>query len=112
MRIITITITIALGLMVPTVAVASQIATGSTPPCTKQALAAGLRRGPRPLAGRVVRPWECAGRFAAAGVIAHGDEFTVVFRAHDVIWEPTASAKYCKDGQIPARIYQLACNSN
>lgn len=80
------------------------------PPCTKQALASGLRH--ERLRGRLVRPWACAGRFAASALLVDGDESTVVFRANKGVWYPVDATKYCEDGAIPARIYQLACNSN
>lgn len=82
------------------------------PPCTRQALVAGLRRGVRPLQGRLVRPWACAGRFAYAGLVVDGNEGTVLFRAVGRVWKPADRGKYCADGVVPARIYQPACNSN
>jgi len=82
------------------------------PPCTRQALVAGLRRGVRPLQGRLVRPWACAGSFAYAGLVVDGNEVTVLFRAVGRVWKPADRGKYCADGAVPARIYQLACNSN
>jgi hypothetical protein len=84
----------------------------SYPPCTRQALVAGLRRGVRPLQGRLVRPWACAGRFAYAGLVVEGNEGTVLFRAVGRVWKPADRGKYCADGAVPARIYQPACNSN
>jgi hypothetical protein len=82
------------------------------PPCTKQALTAGLRHDRPPLRGRLVRPWACAGRFAASGLVADGNESTVLFRASKGVWKPTDATKYCEDGALPPRIYRMACNSN
>jgi hypothetical protein len=82
-------------------------------PCTKRALAAGLRRSR--LKGRI-DVFGCAGRFAYAGVIVNSgsgetDEVTVLFRANDNAWK-TATFKYCQNGSVPARIRQQACESN
>jgi hypothetical protein len=82
------------------------------PPCTKQALTAGLRHNRPPLRGQLVKPWACAGGFAASGLVVHGNESTVLFRASSGVWKPANATKYCANGAIPARIYQLACNSN
>jgi hypothetical protein len=84
-----------------------------TPPCTKPAFVAGLRRGVTPLPhGQVIRPWACAGRFAYAAVVVAGNELTVLFRADGTRWETADRAKYCEDRSVPARIYQNACNTN
>ena len=45
-------------------------------------------------------------------LVVDGDESTVVFRASEGVWKPIDATKYCEDGAIPARIYQIACNSN
>jgi hypothetical protein len=84
-----------------------------TPPCTKPAFVAGLRRGVTPFPhGQIIRPWACAGRFAYAAVVAAGNELTVLFRAAGTGWETADRAKYCEGGSVPARIYQNACNTN
>ncbi len=82
------------------------------PPCTRAALAAGYRRGVPGAHGRVVRPWKCAGRFAAATVIVDHNALTVVFRADGKRWKVVSAEKYCEDGAVPARIWQMSCNSN
>jgi hypothetical protein len=83
------------------------------PPCSKQALIGGLRRGATPFArGRVVRPWACAGRFAYASVVVDGNELTVLFRADGRHWKTAGRSTYCADGAVPARIRQIACNTD
>ena len=106
-----------------TVAAAALVGTGgtwgtsasaaTTPPCTKPAFVAGLRRGATRLSqGRVVRPWGCAGHFAYAAVIFEGNEMTILFRARGRVWETASRAKYCTNGSVPARIWSPACNTN
>jgi hypothetical protein len=81
------------------------------PPCTKQALARGLKRGETPFpGGRIDEPWDCAGHFAYAAVLYKDEELTVLFRAVSRRWKTADRAKYCDD--VPGRIWQPACNTN
>jgi hypothetical protein len=105
---------------VATVALASIFTSGtqravaaSHPPCTRGALASGLRRGFHSFPqGKLVHPWGCAGQFAYAAVIIDGNEITQLFRAKNGAWETANRAQYCENGEVPARIYQPACNTN
>jgi hypothetical protein len=82
-------------------------------PCTRVALASGLRRGFHPFPrGKLVRPWGCAGQFAYAAVIVDGNEITQLFRAKNGAWETANRARYCENDEVPARIYRPACNTN
>jgi hypothetical protein len=83
------------------------------PPCTRAALTSGLHRGFHPFPkGELVRPWGCAGRFAYAAVIIEGNEITQLFRAKNGVWLSASRARYCVDGEVPARIYDPACTTN
>ena len=91
--------------------VGSASAAKKSPPCTKRALTAGLRRGKT--GGRIDgRNWACAGHFAFAAVVVHNIEITVLFRARQQDWFVASRVKYCKKGIVPARIYQPACETN
>jgi hypothetical protein len=80
-------------------------------PCTKQALARGLKHGETPFpGGRIEEPWNCAGRFAYAAVIYRGEELTILFRAVGRRWKTADRSRYCDS--VPARIWQTACNTN
>ncbi len=110
---------VAVGVAVAALAVlctssAAQRAVAATyPPCTRAALASGLYRGFHPFPqGKLVRPWGCAGQFAYAAVIVDGNEITQLFRAKNRIWLSANRARYCEDGEVPARIYQPACSTN
>jgi hypothetical protein len=89
---------------------------GTNPPCTRQALTAGLHRSK--LRGRRrLNSWGCAGRFAYGGVEVFtksglGIETTVLFRADARGWEVVSRGKYCENGAVPARIRQPACETN
>jgi hypothetical protein len=83
------------------------------PPCTRSALVSGLRRGFHPFPhGKLVHPWGCAGQFAYAAVIVEGNEITQLFHAKSGAWITANRGRYCVDGEVPARIYQPACNTN
>ena len=84
------------------------------PPCTKRALAAGLRRGH--VRGSLEQGFRCAGRFAYSGVLVGTGEnkvtITVLFRADSRGWDVASRGKYCENGSVPKRIRQGACDSN
>jgi hypothetical protein len=85
-----------------------------TPPCTRSALVAGLRRGH--LHGSLERGFRCAGRFAYSGVLVGGGEnqvtITVLFRAGSKGWAVASRARYCANGSVPKRIRRGACETN
>lgn len=86
-------------------------ANSARPPCTKRALEAGLRRSR--MQRRVVgKSWGCARQFAYAAVIVHNIEITVLFRASGNQWRTASREKYCKNHQVPARIYKPACETS
>jgi hypothetical protein len=94
---------------------ASASAAGPTvPPCSRQALASGLRRGH--VHGTLERGFRCAGRFAYSGVLvgsgAHRITITVLFRAGSDGWTVASRGKYCQNGSVPSRIRRGACDSN
>lgn len=92
---------------------AGSLAASTVPPCTKQALKAGLKRGYDPFPqGELVRPWGCAGQYAYAGVIVQGNELTILFREVRDVWSTASRAKYCTNGSVPSRIRVPACNTN
>jgi hypothetical protein len=97
----------------------NQIPPGPHPPCTRAALTVALERAyhKRPLAPSYLsRGWQCAGRYARADLIdvhnGQGDDITVVFRATGRSWSVAARGKICVDGEVPARIWFLACAVN
>lgn len=85
------------------------------PPCTRQALIAGLRRGadPQPTATFSRGTFGCAGRFAyASGVVVHRYDEVVLFIARSGRWETADRGKYCPNHQVPAKIYKGACTTS
>lgn len=92
---------------------AQRAAAANHPPCTRTALTSGLDHGFHPFPhGKLVRPWGCAGQFAYAAVIVEGNEITQLFRTKRGAWQTADRARYCQDGEVPASIYQPACNTN
>ncbi len=97
----------------------SQISAGPHPPCTRSALTAALERAfhERSLAPSYLsRGWQCAGSYARGDLIdVHGhiaDDVTVVFRAAGRVWTLAGRGNICEDGEVPARIWFLACAVN
>jgi hypothetical protein len=81
------------------------------PACTKRALTRGLHRAGLPgyIDGHT---FDCAGRFAYAGVIVDRNEVTVLFRAHGQNWRPADRGIYCENGSVPKVIFRPACETN
>lgn len=110
---------LALALIVALVAALGIVAVGTAagaarrPPCTRQALSAGLRRGPeRVTVGKIARPWGCSGSFAYSAVLFTRFEGTALFRAQNGRWVTANRSRYCRGHQVPRRIYKPACLSN
>ncbi len=97
----------------------STISPGPHPPCTAAAFTAALERvNHKSLAPSYVassQVW-CAGSYGVGGLIdvynGEGDEVTVIFRAAGRTWTTDDGDTICSNGDIPARIWSLACNSN
>lgn len=87
-------------------------AAGATkrPPCTKQALTAGLKRGVDKQPGaKIARPFGCAGSYAYAAANTRFFTYTAVFKANGTQWVTINRAKPCNKRLIPRRIYRNAC---
>lgn len=85
---------------------------GSKPPCTKQALSAGLKRGTARVNGKIGKPFGCAGTWAYSSVQTSKFEFTALFRADGTRWATASRSKYCKVNIVPKKIFKPACLSN
>lgn len=81
----------------------------SGPPCTKKALAAGLKRGTDKLPGAPIEGFECAGRWAIAAVIDVGVTVPALFHARGGRWYTLDRQKPCDTHAVPKRIYAAAC---
>lgn len=79
------------------------------PPCTKKALAAGLRRGANKLPGDLIEGWRCAGRWAIAVVLDGVDDVPALFHARGNRWFTVDRTKPCNNHAVPKKIYASAC---
>jgi hypothetical protein len=79
------------------------------PPCTKKALAAGLKRGANKLAGDPIEGWRCAGRWAIAVVLDGVDDVPALFHAQGGRWVTVDREKPCRTHAVPKKIYAASC---
>lgn len=82
------------------------------PPCTQQALTAGLKRGPFKMPGAHIEGFRCAGRWAFAVALDGVDDVPALFRAHGTRWYSVDRVKPCNDHAVPKKIYAPACLSS
>jgi hypothetical protein len=97
--------------LIAVAAVAPAAGAAKLPPCTKQALTAGLKRGTAKVPGGKIydRTFGCAGSYAYAAVNTKFFTLTAVFRASGSSWVTINRTKPCKKRVIPKRIYKRAC---
>lgn len=93
------------------VAVAPAAGATKSPPCTKQALTAGLKRGAVKVPGGTIfdKTFGCAGRYAYAEVNTKQFTLTSVFIVSRGQWVTINRTKPCKQKLIPKKIYKKAC---
>jgi hypothetical protein len=82
------------------------------PPCTKKALAAGLKRGTNKLPGRLIEGWRCAGRWAIAVVLDGMDDVPALFHAKGNRWFTINRDKPCATHAVPKKIYDATCRAS
>ena len=107
-RRIAVTAVVALTLAC-TVAVSLAAAAPKRPPCTKKAIAAGLRRGAYKTPGATIEGFRCAGRFALAVDVYKGITVPALLRAQGTRWVTVNREKPCKKHLVPKKIYFGAC---
>ena len=94
---------------------ASSLNPGS-PPCSRRALSAGLRRGTaQPKNARLQGSFGCAGGWAYSGIVVggkHGFDAIAVYRAEKGTWVAVNRAKPCARHLIPEKIYRGACTTS
>jgi hypothetical protein len=86
-----------------------------SPPCSKGALEAAMRRGHVKGSIRSNLAFGCEGRFAFAFAATggpHGFDFNLLFKAGSTRWNVVPRATYCKRSEVPRRIKRLACSSD
>jgi hypothetical protein len=103
-----VTIVVALALT-GTVAITPAAAAPKRPPCTKRAIAAGLRRGAYKTPGAIVADFQCAGRFALAIDVYEGITVPALLRAHGAGWVTVNREKPCEEHAVPKKLYFNAC---
>ena len=93
------------------VAVAPAAGAAKGPPCTKQALTAGLKRGADKQTGGNIagKTFGCAGQYAYAEVNTKVFTYTAVFKASASQWATINRTKPCNQKLIPKKIYKPAC---
>jgi hypothetical protein len=87
------------------------------PPCTKAALAAGMRRGPAAVMnGKFLKPFGCVRNWAYSGVLVGTGqaafEATVLYHNSQGRWQTSQRAGPCRTHAVPKRIFQPACETN
>jgi hypothetical protein len=86
------------------------------PPCTKQALSAGLKRGSaQPKNAKFQGSFGCAGGWAYSGIVVggkHGFDAIAVYQAKNGVWVTVNRAKPCRTHAIPKKIYKGACTTS
>lgn len=91
-------------------AVSSPAALAKRPPCTKKAIAAGLRRGANKIPGAPIEGLRCAGRWAFAVVLDGVDDVPALFRAQGTRWSPSTGRSRATTTSSPRRFTpRLAC---
>ena len=88
-----------------------------SPPCTKKALSAGLKRGPAaPKNAKFQGTFGCAGGWAYSGVLVggkkHGFDAIAVYKAKKGVWVTVNRAKPCRTHAIPKKIFKGACTTS
>jgi hypothetical protein len=88
-----------------------------SPPCTKKALSAGLKRGPAAQKNaKVLGSFGCAGRWAYSVILVgsgkNGFEAVAVYMAKNGVWIAVDRAKPCRTHAIPKKIYRGACTTS
>jgi hypothetical protein len=87
-----------------------------SPPCTKVALSAGLKRGSaQPKNAKFQGSFGCANGWAYSGVVVggkHGFDAVAVYKANDGVWATVDRAKPCRTHAIPKKIYRGACTTS
>jgi hypothetical protein len=87
------------------------------PPCTKQALSAGLKRGPAAQKNAKFQgSFGCAGGWAYSGIVVgnkkNGFDAIAVYKAKNGVWVTVNRAKPCRTHAIPKKIYKGACTTS
>ena len=86
------------------------------PPCTKQALSAGLKRGSaQPKNAKFEGSFGCAGGWAYSGIVVggrYGFDAIAVYKAKNGVWVTVNRAKPCRTHAIPKKIYRGACTTS
>ena len=88
-----------------------------SPPCTKKALSAGLKRGPvAQKNARILGKIGCAGGWAyspiAVGHGKNGFDAVALFKAKNGVWVTVNRAKPCNKHLVPKKIYKGACTTS
>jgi hypothetical protein len=91
--------------------------TPSAAPCTAQAITAAAKAGLSKLTPfYALNGFGCSGDFAfgavAVGTQPHVTTITVLFMAVNGAWHVATRTRYCKNGSVPAAIYEGACETN
>jgi hypothetical protein len=89
----------------------------TNPPCTRQALSAGLKRGPAAQKNaRFQGSFGCAGGWAYSGIVVgnkkNGFDAIAVYKAKNGVWVTVNRAKPCLKHEIPKKIYKGACTTS
>jgi hypothetical protein len=84
-------------------------APANNPPCTRKALAAGLKRGANKIPGAPIEGFRCAGRWAFAVVLDGVDDVPALFHAQGTSWVTVDREKPCRTHAVPKKIYAAAC---
>jgi hypothetical protein len=89
----------------------------NNPPCTKQALSAGLKRGPAAEKhAKVLGSFGCASGWAYSVILVgnkkNGFEAVAVYKAKNGVWATVNRAKPCQKHQVPKKIYKGACTTS
>jgi hypothetical protein len=95
----------------------ARAAAAKHPPCTRSALAAGMRRGPAAVSnGRFLKPFGCARNWAYSGVlIGKGQaafEATVLYHNNQGRWQTSRRPGPCRAHAVPKKIFRPACETN
>ena len=91
------------------VAVSAAAAAPKRPPCTRKAIAAGLRRGTDKTPGAIIEGFRCAGRFAIAVDVYKGVTVPALLRAEGTRWFTVNREMPCRKHVVPKKIYFDAC---
>ncbi len=92
-----------------TAAISAAAAPRKHPPCTKRAIAAGLRRGTAKTPGAIIEGFQCAGRWAFAMDVDKGITVPALLRAKGTRWVTVVRTGPCNRHEVPQKIYFNAC---